>query len=106
MIMSLLRRSEEIGLMKALGAQRSKIVAIFLTEGCILGFFGGIIGYIISIFVSEYIGLHVFDTALQRRDSLMFIAIGSAIVIALAGTILPIKRALHIKPSIVLKEAK
>jgi putative ABC transport system permease protein len=106
MIMSLLRRSEEIGLMKALGAQRSKITAIFLTEGFIIGFFGGIIGYVVSIAVSEYIGLHVFDTALQRRDSLMFIAIGSAIVIALAGTILPIKRALYINPSIVLKESK
>jgi putative ABC transport system permease protein len=106
MIMSLLRRSEEIGLMKALGAARAKIVTIFLTEGFFIGLVGGILGYILSIAVSQYIGMHVFNTALQQRGFLMLIAIASAIFIALAGTVLPIKRALHIKPSIVLKEAK
>jgi putative ABC transport system permease protein len=106
MIMSLLRRSEEIGLMKALGAARSRIVTIFLTEGFCIGLLGGILGYIVSIGVSRYIGMHVFDSALEQRGYLMLIAIASAIVISLAGTILPIKRALFIKPSIVLKEAK
>jgi putative ABC transport system permease protein len=106
MIMSLLRRSEEIGLMKALGAARAKIVTIFLTEGFFIGLMGGILGYIVSIAVSQYIGMHVFHTALQQRGYLMLIAIGSAIFIALAGTVLPIKRALYIKPGIVLKEAK
>jgi putative ABC transport system permease protein len=106
MIMSLLRRSEEIGLMKALGAARSRIVSIFLTEGFMIGLLGGIIGYLLSMIVSKYVGIHVFNTALHQKGSLMLIAIGSAILIALAGTILPIKRALHIKPSIVLKEAK
>jgi putative ABC transport system permease protein len=106
MIMSLLRRSEEIGLMKALGAARAKIVTIFLTEGFFIGLLGGILGYIVSIAVSQYIGMHVFNTALQQKGYLMLIAIASAIFIALAGTVLPIKRALHIKPSIVLKEAK
>ena len=71
-----------------------------------IGLLGGIIGYLLSMIVSKYIGIHVFNTALNQRGSLMLIAIGSAILIALAGTILPIKRALHIKPSIVLKEAK
>ena len=106
MIMSLLRRSEEIGLMKALGAARSRIITIFITEGFFIGLLGGILGYIISIGVSNYIGVHVFNTALEQRGYLMLIAIASAIFIALAGTILPIKRALHIKPSIVLKEAR
>jgi putative ABC transport system permease protein len=106
MIMSLLRRSEEIGLMKALGAARSRIITIFITEGFFIGLLGGILGYIVSIAVSQYIGMHVFNTALEQRGYLMLIAIASAIFIALVGTILPIKRALHIKPSIVLKEAK
>ena len=106
MIMSLLRRSEEIGLMKALGAARLRIVTIFLTEGFFIGLLGGILGYIVSIAVSQYIGMHVFHTALEQKGYLMLIAIGSAIIIALAGTVLPIKRALYIKPGIVLKEAK
>ena len=106
MIMSLLRRSEEIGLMKALGAARLSIVTIFVTEGFFIGLMGGVLGYIVSIAVSQYIGMHVFNTALQQKGYLMLIAIGSAILIALAGTVLPIKRALYIKPGIVLKEAK
>jgi putative ABC transport system permease protein len=106
MIMSLLRRMEEIGLMKAVGADRIKIITIFLTEGIVIGLVGGVIGYLLSIGTSHYIGIKVFQTGLEQRAILLFIAIGNALVIAVAGTILPIRRALRIKSSIVLKGAE
>jgi putative ABC transport system permease protein len=106
MIMSLLRRMEEIGLMKAVGADRVKIITIFLTEGIVIGLVGGVIGYLISIGASHYIGMKVFQTGLEQRAVLLFIAIGNALLIAVAGTILPIRRALRIKSSIVLKGAE
>jgi putative ABC transport system permease protein len=106
MIMSLLRRMEEIGLMKAVGADRVKIITIFLTEGILIGLIGGVIGYLISIVASHYIGMKVFQTGLEQKAVLLFIAIGNALFIAVAGTILPIRRALRIKSSIVLKGAE
>jgi putative ABC transport system permease protein len=106
MIMSLLRRTEEIGLMKSIGAGSSRIISIFISEGVIIGLAGGIIGYLIAIMASHYIGTQVFDTELVHRGILFPLAIGSAVVIAILGTILPIRRALSIKPAIVLKGAE
>ena len=106
MIMSLLRRIEEIGLMKAVGADRGRIITIFLSEGIVIGFVGGLLGYLLSIGASQYIGMKVFNTGLEQRAILLPIAIGNAILIAVVGTILPIRRALGIKPGIVLKGAE
>lgn len=106
MIMTLLRRTEEIGLMKAIGAGRGSIITIFLTEGIIIGLAGGLAGYLLSIGATHYIGSAVFDTALEQRAILLPIALVNALVIAVAGTILPIQRALKIRPSLVLKGAE
>lgn len=106
MIMSLLRRTEEIGLMKAMGADRARITGIFLSEGILIGCIGGILGYLLSIAASQYIGIKVFNTGLEQKAILFPISIGSAILIAAAGTVLPIRRALSIKPGIVLKGAE
>lgn len=41
---SLLERTREVGLMKAMGMKSSEIQELFLTESMIIGFFGGILG--------------------------------------------------------------
>ena len=105
MIMSLLRRTEEIGFMKAIGADSKKIITIFLSEGIVIGVIGGLLGYGLSGIIAKYIGEGVFNTALEQRAMLLPVSIGSAIAISLAGIILPIKRALIIKPAVVLRGA-
>ena len=103
MVMSLLRRIEEIGLMKAIGADRERIITLFLSEGIVIGLTGGLLGYLLSVAASHYIGFKVFHAGLDQRAILLPIAIGSAIFIAVAGTILPIRKALSVKPNIVLR---
>jgi ABC-type antimicrobial peptide transport system permease subunit len=52
MIMSVLQRTREIGVMRALGARRRTIRRIFTIEATAIGFFGGLIGVAFgSIFV-------------------------------------------------------
>ena len=52
MIMSVLQRTREIGVMRALGARRRTIRRIFTIEATAIGFFGGLIGVTFgSIFV-------------------------------------------------------
>ena len=106
MIMSLLRRTEEIGLMKAIGADSLKITSIFISEGIIVGLTGGFIGYALSLGVSQYIGLKVFSTMLDQRLMLLPVSLGSALFISVAGSIIPVRRALRIKPAVVLKGAE
>ncbi len=106
MVMSLLRRTEEVGLMKAIGADSIKIAAVFLSEGIMIGLIGGMIGYALSIAASNYIGMEVFNTGFEQSTMLFPAAIGSAVVISIAGTILPVRKALKVKPAIVLKGAE
>ncbi len=106
MVMSLLRRIDEIGLMKAIGADNWKIAALFISEGIMVGLIGGILGYALSLMISNYIGVEVFNTGFQQNAMLLPIAIGSAVLISIAGTVIPVRKALRIKPAVVLKGAE
>ena len=53
MIMSVYERTREIGIMKVIGASIRDIKKLFLLESSIIGFFGGIIGALISLLVSH-----------------------------------------------------
>ncbi len=103
MIMSLMRRTREIALMKALGADRFKTIVIFLTESVIIGMAGGLLGYIASVFISQYIGIKVFGSALSQKALLFPLSLGAAVSIAVLGAYLPIRKALSIRPAIILK---
>lgn len=106
MIMSLLRRVEEIGLMKAVGADSTKILIIFLSEGLIIGLIGGVFGYLLSTAAVEFIGSTVFNSGFEQRAELFLLAVGSAVLISIIGTVIPVRRALKIRPGIALKGAE
>ncbi len=103
MIMSLLRRSEEVALMKAVGADSVKTIVIFFTEALIIGLAGGVSGYLLSLGIASYLGYAVFGTGLEQKAILLPISIGVSVLISVLGVYLPIRRALLIKPAIVLK---
>jgi len=103
MIMSLLRRTDEVALMKALGADRVKTVTIFLAEALIIGLVGGLAGYALSFGISEFLGQKVFGAGLKQRGILFPVSLGMSVTIAVLGVYLPLKRALAIRPAVVLK---
>jgi ABC-type lipoprotein release transport system permease subunit len=45
---SLMERTREVGLMKAMGMKSSEVQELFLTESMIMGFFGGILGIVLG----------------------------------------------------------
>jgi putative ABC transport system permease protein len=61
---SVMERTREIGIMKAIGAKSTTILTIFLTETALIGLLGGLIGvptgyglsYLLSIIVSRFMG--------------------------------------------------
>ena len=106
MIAALLRRIDEIALMKAIGADRGQIIGIFLLEALIIGTIGGFLGYISSLWIAKYIGIKVFGSALEGRAILFPLSIMTGLIISIGGSFLPIRRALSIKPALVLKGAK
>ena len=55
MFMSVMERTRQIGLLKALGATDSEVMKLFLLESGLFGFVGGVIGIIVGILISVII---------------------------------------------------
>lgn len=56
MIVSLMERTREIGILKALGAKGVTVLAIFLAEALIIGLLGGIFGIAVGAFLANLFG--------------------------------------------------
>ena len=100
---SMAERSPEIALMKAVGADRFQISAIFIGETLIISVAGGVIGYLLGDQLAELISRTVFNSTIASPLWLFPTAIISAFVVAIAGSVAPLRRALLIEPVRVLK---
>ncbi len=103
MITSVIERQKEIGLMKSVGAENKKIIALFLTEATIIGIIGGIIGYLVGLILAQFIGISVFSLSITPRLEVIPIVIGISVGVALLASILPVRRAVRVEPAIVLR---
>ena len=101
MLMSIYERQKEIGVMKVIGASVSDIQTMFLIESGFIGFFGGVLGLLISLLVGRLInkllagGDNMFgmSTVVIIPIWLALVGVGfSALVGVLAGY-LPARRA-------------
>ena len=107
MVMSVLERTREIGVMRAVGARRSTIRRLFTFEAAALGFFGGLFGVVIgSVFVlvaKPVISNAVKSGPLKGADFtvplwLVVVVIGGTTLIGLASGFLPARRAARLDP--------
>ena len=100
---SMAERSPEIALMKAIGADRFQISSIFIGETLIISLAGGVSGYLLGGQLAELISRTVFNSTIASPLWLFPTAIISAFVVAIAGSVVPLRRALLIEPVTVLK---
>ena len=100
---SMSERSHEIALMKAVGADRFQISSIFMGETLIISLMGGLVGYLIGDQLAGIISRTVFNSTIASPLWLFPTAIISAFVVAIAGSVAPLRRALLIEPVTVLK---
>lgn len=99
MIMSVLERRREIGVMKAIGATRRKILIHFMTEAFLLSAIGGLIGIGFGIISSQALGaiLGFFRGAVITFD-LVFASFAFSIMLGLVGGFYPSWKAATIDP--------
>lgn len=103
MTTSVVERTKEIGMMKAIGAEDSKIAKLFLSEAIIIGIIGGIAGYFIGIILARYIGESVFQSSINPNLIVLPIILGISIGVTILSSLLPIRRALKIEPAEVIR---
>lgn len=103
MTTSVIERTKEIGLMKAIGAENRNIASLFYSEALIIGVIGGVLGFIVGILVAQFIGISTFDSTITPRLIVLPIAIGISVFVTLLACVFPVRRALRIEPAKVLR---
>ena len=99
---SVMERSQEIGLMKAIGAQNRSITGLVLTEIIITAIFGGIVGFGVGFGFAQIIGQSVFGSAITLRVTVIPIVAISVLLVTLAGSVPAIRMLLKLEPTEVL----
>ncbi|MFO7793495.1 MAG: ABC transporter permease [Candidatus Nanohaloarchaea archaeon] len=108
MYMSINERTQEIGVLKAIGASKRQIRMLFLIESGLIGLIGGIIGVLIGIGISEivvYAASEFSPVAIARGYSpgLIIGALGFATLLGLISGYLPSRRASNLDPADALR---
>lgn len=85
MFTSVLEKTKEIGIMKAIGARNKDILAIFLFNAGLIGLAGGIVGVILGIILSGVMPYLMSDMPLARGGTFVSVDI---IIIALSVSVL------------------
>lgn len=99
---SVMERSGEIGLMKAIGAYNHSVTILVLTEILIASVIGGAAGFFAGIGFAQIIGQSVFGSAIAIRTVVIPIVGVLVITVTLLGSIPAIRMLLGLHPAEVL----
>ncbi|MDP2132295.1 MAG: ABC transporter permease [Sulfuritalea sp.] len=98
MTIAVTERTNEIGLLVALGARRQTILGLFLGEAVALAAIGGLVGLLLGVGLAQLIGLFVPALPVHTPLSFVLLAEALAAAIGLAAGVLPARRAALLDP--------
>lgn len=98
MIIAVNERTAEVGLLRALGAGRRQILALFIGEAIVLAGIGGLAGLVIGTGGAWLLGIAVPALPTHTPWSYVVLAELLAVVIGLAAGVLPALRAANLDP--------
>jgi putative ABC transport system permease protein len=98
-----LERRAEIGLFKSLGATNGRVASIFLLEAFGVGLAGGIVGYGLGSWMASRLSLAVFGVSSGIHWVILPSVLALALLVALAGSAVPLARGLKGSPVAVLR---
>ena len=99
---SVARRTREIGIRVALGAQRRDVFKLIISHGMILVAAGVVLGLAASIAISRLIATLLFGIAPTNAPTFVLAALG-LLLVALLACYLPARRATKVDPLVALR---
>ncbi len=113
MVMSILERTREIGVMKAVGAEDRDIRRIFFFESGAIGLVGGaagcVLGWATSLLINRIINFYLARQGVPHVDYFAFPlwiflgAVGFSLLVSLVSGIYPARRAARVDPVVALR---
>lgn len=105
LVVSVVQKQREIGILRAMGAQRGQVLRLFLIQGALVGLMGSVLGTglamgmikVFTTFVRGADGLPLFSITLPLSTALQTVAL--AFVAGLVAAVLPARRAARMDPA-------
>lgn len=109
MIMSILERTREIGIMKAIGAEDREIKLIFFVEAAVIGLVGGVVGVLVAWGIDELANRLAYRFILKPQGAAfidffslpIYLTLGAilfALLVSITAALYPASRAARIDP--------
>jgi len=97
MLATVMERTREIGIRRAIGARKSDIMSQFVTEAVAISITGGIIGVLLGVTLSLTVSLFT-DVNTFIRPYSVVLAFAFSVIVGIAFGYLPAKNAASLKP--------
>ncbi|MEN3373484.1 FtsX-like permease family protein [Dechloromonas sp. ZS-1] len=109
LVVSVIQRSKEIGILRAMGATQAQMRRIFLLQGAIVGFFGSLLGSLLAagflmlwqLMARNPDGTPMFVIGLE--PGLVALAAGGASLVGILAALLPARRAAKLDPVVAIR---
>jgi len=102
MFMSIMERTREIGIMKAIGATNKNVLMMFLTESVLIGLVGGTIGCLVGTGMSNVIGrvsiFYGFQLTTTVTLELLLMSLAFSVAVGVISGFLPARKASKLQP--------
>ncbi len=99
---SVMERSKEVGLMKALGARNTSIVGVILTETMVVALIGGIVGFGVGVGLAQLVGHLVFGSGIAIRPIVAPLMALVILLTVVVGCLPSMRYLLKLRPAQVL----
>ena len=109
LVVSVVQKSKEIGILRATGTTRGQILGVFLLQGAILGLLGSLFGSIMGwLFLIAWRGFAVNDEGvpffvLAAGPSLYLAVAAGATVVGTLSALFPAQRAARLDPAVAIR---
>ncbi|HEY6945725.1 MAG TPA: ABC transporter permease [Candidatus Acidoferrum sp.] len=96
------RRTREIGIRSALGAQRGDVLRLVVKQGLLLALVGAVAGIGVALGVTHYLKSMLYDVSAYDPMTIVVVSV-LLVLVALAACLIPARRATNVDPMVALR---